>query len=134
MGTKTHKHTRAAKRRVSKTTERPATPLEQAEAVIYVHDQGGRKVAPARNPFFQATGSIDTIQYVKCGLEVMSNSTLRGSGAAESADVDFGRYLLLQTLADALEAAKEQIKVEHELARASATVAALKRSDGGAQS
>lgn len=117
--------TRARKR--TPKAERPSTPLEVAEAVIHVHEQGGNRVTVG-NPFFQDTGSRDTLHYVACGLDVLGQSDLKA--AAISRDTSFGLSLILRTFEDALRGAIEQIEHEQKYAKARATVEALK---GGAK-
>ena len=122
---KNSKSTRARKARVSKSTERPVSEIQWAKAYLSMTEQ--RALTEANpihiNPFVQSTGSGDTVHYVECGLEAMSRVKHGDDGVATDTNCQFGQYLVLQTMVEALRAAQEQMKHEHKLARAHGVIA-----------
>lgn len=128
MGTKTPKHTAGRKSRAAKTTERPASDLERAQAILAT--KPGRVPISVQNPFFCETSSDDTVTYVSRGLALFSQLSLADSGVAMNKDLEFGQFLILQTMRVALDASLEQMKREHEECWARATVAAHEAKGG----
>jgi hypothetical protein len=125
MESRKSKSTRPATRRAGQKTERPATPLERAKAVITVHEQGGFTLPKAENPFFaNAVGVRDVLSNVSQGLELWSQLSLTDAGIAMTKDLDFAQHLFLQTMRKALDAATEHAKHEEQVAWARGVVAA----------
>lgn len=118
------KNTKARRTARAPKAEAPISDLEQAKAIIAT--KGGRKAIVVENPFFCATSSDDTVTYVSRGLELFSQLSIQPSGVSMSADLEFGQFLILQSMRHALDGALEQMKREHEECWARATVAALK--------
>jgi hypothetical protein len=106
--------------------ERAVTVLEWAKAFLQSASEGalveGNPDPHNLNPFIQRTGARDTINYVRCSLEAVAE---RWGGIGESQDLEFGRYLILQTMVRALEIADGQIQHDEKVARARGIVDAL---------
>jgi len=107
------------------TKEKPATPLEQAESYIRLATSGACEKPAANNPFVASSG-LDTLHYVHCGLELFSQLSLMDAGIGMDKDLEFGQFLILKCMTEALRAAEEQLRNDDQLARARATVDALR--------
>ena len=105
--------------------EKPATPLEQAESYIRLATDGAFEKPAANNPFVASSG-LDTLHYVHCGLELFSQLSLMDAGIGMDKDLEFGQFLILKCMTEALRAAEEQLRHEDQLTRAQATVDALR--------
>jgi hypothetical protein len=99
-----------------------------ADAVLTVQKDGGFHV-PSVNPFIQDAGSSDTVTYVAAALEYLSRVIPGDEGVRSDKECQFGQYLLMSTLVEALKAANVQAD-EHKVARAHGIIAAL---EGGAK-
>lgn len=77
-----------------------------------------RSVIAPPNPFLQAN-AVETVQHVKCGLKLYVQLSAEGMNAEFDEDIVFGQYLFLQSMVDALEAAKAQITNERKASEAS---------------
>lgn len=133
MSSKTAKNTRATPRRATNKTKaakadsRP-TLVEQAKALIDAASNGALREAnpdpSGLNPYIQSSGARDTVYYVRCSLELMSQLSLRDAGIGMNKDLEFGQFLILQTMVKALQAVDGQIQHDTKLALARAIVEA----------
>ena len=80
------------------------------------------ELVTASNPFV-GHGPGDTISQVRKGLDVFSQLNRDPAACAMSDDLQFGQFLILQTMVLALEAAEQQMEIAWKRAQAEATPA-----------
>jgi hypothetical protein len=100
----------------------PSTELEKAEAYMIVHN--GSQRPRERNAFVGVIGGSDTVNHVAKSLEFFSQLRLNDAGIEFSEDLQFGQYLILQTMVEALKTAQEQITEDLKCAHARGVIAA----------